>query len=144
MIIKRTFAMLAILAGYAGTISPAAATPTWPSSIVGTWNGVSNLTQIILTVSQQTSGGRCQLISGTIEDVPTGVVGNMQGYYCPYSGNVEFLRYPTNSTVAFQVYSANLAQNPPPKNLGLLMAGTFGQYSQSYGPLGQYSFSLVK
>jgi hypothetical protein len=56
---------------------------------------------------------------------------------------VEFLRYPTNSSVAFQVYTANLSQKPAPKGQGLLMGGVFGQYSLSYGPLGQYSFSLV-
>ena len=67
----------------------------------------------------------------------------MLGYYCPDSGAVEFLRYPTNSNVAFQVYTASLSQKPAPKGEGLLMGGVFGQYAPAYGPLGQYSFSLV-
>lgn len=124
----------------------ASAAPVWPSSIVGTWSGLSNLSQIVMTVTSQTSGGsRCQSISGTIEDVATSAVGNMLGYYCPNSGAVEFMRYPTNSNVAFQVYTANLSQTDAPKSVGgVFIAGTFSQYSLLYGPLGQYSTSLSK
>jgi hypothetical protein len=135
-------AALAIIGGCLAASAASAATPTWPSSIVGTWKGLSNLSPIILTVSSEGTG-KCQIISGTIQDVDTGVVGNMSGYYCPDSGAVEFLRLATDSNVPFQVYTGSLEQKPAPKKLGLLMGGVFGQYSLSYGPLGQYSFSLV-
>ncbi len=144
MSITRKIGALAILAACAGSSAASAATPVWPTNIVGTWTGQSNLSQIVLTVSSQGSGGKCVSISGTVKDVATAAVGNMLGYYCPSSGAVEFLRYPTSSNVAFQVYAASLSQKPVPKGVhGLLMGGTFGQYSLTYGPLGQYSFSLT-
>ena len=143
MTYTRRIAALAIIVGCAGASAASAATPVWPTKIVGTWKGLSNLSKIVLTVSSQATSGKCQSISGTVEDVATGAVGNMLGYYCPASGAVEFLRYPTNSSVAFQVYTANLSQKPAPKGQGLLMGGVFGQYAPVYGPLGQYSFSLV-
>jgi hypothetical protein len=121
-----------------------AKTSDWPASIVGTWEGISNLTPVILTVTTQTAGGKCQSISGTLNNANSNVVNPILGYYCPDSGAVEFLRYPTNSSVAFQVYTANLAQVPLPKHTSLLMGGQFGQYSLAYGPLGQFSFAVSK
>jgi len=46
----------------------------WPASIVDTWNGVSNLTPVVLTVNSQTAGGKCQLISGSLTNVNSSVV----------------------------------------------------------------------
>ncbi len=139
---KHPVAALAIAALCLAATGASAAT-SWPANIVGSWSGLSDQSPIVVTVSTQTAGGKCQAISGTIEDVNGGFTGNMTGYYCPSSGAVEFLRYPTGSNVAFQVYSGSLSQSKPPKNDGgLMMAGSFAQYSQAYGPLGQYSFSL--
>ena len=144
MFYKRQTAALAIVAGCLAT-SAASASGAWPANIVGTWSGLSNQTQIVLTVSSQTAGGKCQLISGTIQDVPGNFTGPMSGYYCPSSGAVEFLRYATGGNEPFQVYNANLSQSPAPKRIGgLMMAGTFSQYSLAYGPLGQYSVALFK
>ena len=136
---------LAALAGVAMCLmaGAASASSAWPAKIVGSWSGVSNQSPIVLNVTTQTPGGKCQGISGTIQDVNGGFTGNMTGYYCPGSGAVEFLRYPTGSNVPYQVYSANLSQSPAPRGVGgLMMAGTFSQYALAYGPLGQYSFSL--
>jgi hypothetical protein len=116
----------------------------WPAKITGTWKGLSNQSPIVLTVSTQTTGAKCDNIAGTIHDVNGHFTGNMAGYYCPSSGTLQFLRYPANSTVAFQVYSASVSQAMPPQGEGILMGGVFSQYSTSYGPLGQYSFSLTK
>jgi len=140
---KNQIAALAIIAGCL-TASAAGAVEVWPTKIVGTWKGLSNQSPIILTVTAQTPGGKCQGITGTIYDVNGNFTGSMAGYYCPGSGTAQFLRYPTGSNVAFQVYTANLSQSPVAKGVGgLLMGGTFGQYSQAYGPLGQYSFALT-
>jgi hypothetical protein len=140
----RQVAALAIVAGCVAA-SGASASGTWPAKIVGTWKGLANQSPIVLTVSTQTTGGKCQTISGTIHDVQGDFTGNMLGYYCPSSGAVSFLRYPTDSNVAYQVYFANLSQSPAPKGLGgIMMAGTFSQYSLTFGPLGQYSVSLFK
>ena len=140
----RQIAVLAIVAGCV-TASGASASGTWPGKIVGTWKGLANQSPIVLTVSTQTTGGKCQTISGTIHDVDGNFTGNMLGFYCPSSGAVSFLRYPTDSNVAYQVYTASLSQSPAPKSLGgYMMAGTFSQYSLTFGPLGQYSVSLFK
>ena len=121
-----------------------AATTAWPGSIVGTWTGTSNQSPIVLTVSTQSSGGKCDYISGTVQDVNGGFTGNMDGYYCPSSGALQFLRYATGANVPFQVYDGSVSQTHPPRGVhGILMGGSFGQYSQSFGPLGQYSFSLT-
>lgn len=129
-----------------GCATGASANPSWPLKIVGTWKGVSNQSPIVLTVSSETTGTtQCNNITGTIEDVNGGFTGNMIGFYCPSSGAVEFMRYPTGSNVPFQVYSGNLSQANPPAGIGgLLMGGTFGQYSTSFGPLGQYAFFLKR
>jgi len=123
----------------------ASADSAWPSKIIGTWRGVSNQSPIVLTVSTQSAGGKCDYISGTIKDVNGRFTGPMDGYYCPSSGALQFLRYPTGASVPFQVYNGSVSQAMPPEGVkGILMGGSFGQYSLSFGPLGQYSFSLTK
>jgi hypothetical protein len=135
----RPIAALAIVAGCFAA-SGASATAVWPASIVGTWSGISNQTSVVLTVTSQGTSGKCRSISGTMQNVGGGTT-DIAGYYCPSSGAVEFLRLPTNSSVAFQVYNAsvNQAHAHAPH---LMIAGSFAQYNQSYGPLGQYSFSV--
>jgi hypothetical protein len=116
----------------------------WPGKIIGTWRGVSNQSPIVLTVSTQSAGGKCDYISGNIKDVNGRFTGPMDGYYCPSSGALQFLRYGTGGNVAFQVYNGYVSQTMPPAGEKILMGGSFGQYSLSYGPLGQYGFSLTK
>jgi hypothetical protein len=136
---------LAACAMLVASASAASADSAWPGKIIGTWKGVSNQSPIILTVSTQSSGRMCDYISGTIQDVNGGFTGPMDGYYCPSSGALQFLRYPTGGNVPFQVYNGAVSQADPPAGVkGILMGGSFGQYSLSYGPLGQYSFSLTK
>ena len=137
---KRSILASAILVGCAAA-TVASAVPRWPGNVVGTWKGISNQSPIVLTVSSQAAGTNlCDTIMGTIEDVNGGFTGNMIGFYCPSSGAVEFMRYPSGSNVPYQVYSGNLSQANHPQ--AALMAGSFGQYSTAYGPLGQYAFSL--
>ena len=142
---KRLLLTCAILAGCIASATASADTK-WPNKIVGTWKGTSNQSPIVLTISTETTGAYlCHNLTGTIEDVKGNFTGNMIGFYCPASGNVEFMRYPTGSNVAFQVYNGSLSQGPVPADVGgLLMGGSFGQYSQTFGPLGQYSFSLKR
>ena len=123
----------------------ASADPVWPGKILGTWTGMSNQSPIVLTVSTQAVGAKCDDISGTIQDVNGGFTGPMQGYYCPSSGFLQLMRFPNGSNVPYQVYNGNVSQTVSPGGArGILMGGSFGQYSLSFGPLGQYSFSLVK
>jgi hypothetical protein len=135
----------ASLLGCALATGASAAHPKWPAKIVGTWTGMSNQSPLVLTVSGQTTGtSLCDNIAGTIQDVDGGFTGNMIGFYCPSSGTVEFLRYPSGSNVPYQAYNGNLSQTEPPAGVkGIPMGGSFGQYSTAFGPLGQASFSFT-
>lgn len=139
---KSYIAALAIIATCANASSASAATASWPAKIVGTWQGWSNQTPIVLTISTQAGTGKCQDITGTLQNVGGGT-NAIDGYYCPSSGAVEFRRFSTSFAAAIQVYtgSLNQANAGAPK---IFMAGTFGQYELAEGPLGQYSFSVVK
>ncbi len=141
---QRKIATLAMLASCLAA-SAASADPVWPGSIVGTWTGLSHLTPIVLTVTTQTPGGKCQSISGTMENTGSGGITNILGYYCPSSGAVKFMRMAPTSNVAFQVYTANLSQTDAPKSVGgIFIAGTFTQYALADGSLGQYTMSVSK
>jgi hypothetical protein len=133
-------AALAMVAACAAASGASAATPNWPASIVGTWNGMSNQTQIVVTVTAQSGSGKCQSITGTLQNVGGGT-DTILGYYCPTTGAVEFRRFSSAFAQAIQVYNGNLNQ----AHAGaphLFMAGTFSQYVLAEGPLGQYSFSV--
>ncbi len=139
---KHKIAAAAMIAGCAAASAASAATASWPTSVVGTWKGVSNQTPVVVTITSQTAGSKCQVIAGTMANTGSAAIA-IDGYYCPSSGAIEFLRLPTDSAVAFQVYNGSLNQ----ANAGaphIFMAGSFGQYNPAYGPLGQYSFSLTK
>jgi hypothetical protein len=131
---------LAIVVACAAASTASAATPSWPKSIIGSWSGLANQTQVVLTVTSETGPGKCQNIAGTLQNVGGGT-DSIQGYYCPATGAVEFRRFSTAFTQAIQVYNGNLNQ----AHAGaphLFMAGTFSQYVLAEGPLGQYSFSV--
>src|ERR1700761_1671972 len=116
----------------------------WPPKIDGTWQGVSNQSPVILTISTQTTGRNCNNIAGTFKDLNSNTTGNVLGYYCPSSGAFQFLRYPTSGNVPCQVYTGSLSQAHPPRGVkGILMGGVFSQYNTSYGALGPSSFSLT-
>jgi hypothetical protein len=133
-------AALAMAALCAAAPGASAAGPNWPSSIVGTWNGLSNQTPIVVTITAQAGTGKCQNITGTLQNVGGGT-DSIQGYYCPTTGAVEFRRFSSAFSQAIQVYNGNLNQ----AHAGaphLFMAGSFSQYVLAEGPLGQYSFSV--
>ena len=137
--------LLTACAALVACASGASADSYWPTKITGVWKGLTNQSPIILTVSSQSTGSKCDNIAGTIQDVNGGFTGNMEGYYCPGSGAMQFMRFPSGSNVPYQVYNASVSQANPPQGVkGILMGGSFGQYSPSFGPVGQYSFSLTK
>jgi hypothetical protein len=141
MVYKRSIAALAIVASCAVASAASAATPSWPVKIIGTWKGQSNQTPIVVQITAQTGAGKCQDITGTLQNVGGGT-DSIYGYYCPGSGAVEFRRFSTAFSAAIQVYGGSLNQ----VNAGAphtFMAGTFSQYELAEGPLGQYSFSLI-
>jgi hypothetical protein len=133
-------ATLAIVAVCAAASAASAVTPSWPAKITGTWKGQSNQTSVVLKITTQAGSGKCQDITGSLQNVGGGT-DTIYGYYCPTSGAVEFRRFSSAFAAAIQVYNGNLNQ----ANAGapvVFMAGSFGQYELAEGPLGQYSFSL--
>ncbi len=137
---RSKIAALAVTLACAAATNASAAGPNWPAKILGTWKGMSNQTSVVLKVATQAGSGKCQDITGTLQNVGGGT-DSIFGYYCPSSGAVEFRRFSTAFSAAIQVYTGSLNQ----ANAGaphLFMAGAFSQYELAEGPLGQYSFSL--
>ena len=124
MNIRRTLPLLLVAAAAAivAGAGPARANG-WPTSIVGTWNVHANLATLRLQIASQASGKGCVAIGGTITDLAENVPKTIQGFYCPQSGQVSFLRQLPQTTTTFQVYTGNLSQNATT----LYMGGTFVQ-----------------
>ncbi len=138
---KRKIAALAIVAACTAASAASATTASWPAKIVGTWKGMSNQTSVVLKVTSQTGAGKCQDIQGTLQNA-RGETDTIYGYYCPGSGAIEFRRFASDYSAAYQTYTGSLNQNYAGAP-HLLIAGTFSQYITAFGPLGQYSFSLI-
>jgi hypothetical protein len=111
-----------------------------PSSIVGTWMGVANQTavQIVIT-TQGTTTAPCKPISGTMNNVPSGGASNIQGFYCPATGRVGFVRKDVTTNDTFQSYSGNVSIIGTP----LRMTGVFAELAL-VGALGEYNFAVTK
>ncbi|MCC5606338.1 hypothetical protein LC612_05950 [Nostoc sp. CHAB 5834] len=104
--------------------SQAAFADDWPTSVVGNWSVNANNSTGILSITNQAPTGNCRAISGSIFGNPL-----IRGFYCPFSGRINFIRQSGNS---FQVYSGNISQNASTVRIG----GLFTDYSQP----GEYSF----
>lgn len=111
----------------------------WPPSIVGTWQGFGNQSALKLVVTNQSGAGANKSITGSLSNVPSGGSSNIQGFYCPETGRVSFIRKDTTTNDAFQSYNASVSD----VGTELRMAGTFAELSMA-GHLGEYSFSVEK
>jgi hypothetical protein len=132
---------LCAVAGVTALVSAtASAHSPWPASIVGTWTGNANTSGVTLTITSQIAGSACQTIIGTFGNTGSSSKDNINGYYCPGSGTVEFMRLAPGSVAPYQVYSGSMASANPVTNR---MAGTFSEYA-ALGNLGQYPFQVSK
>jgi hypothetical protein len=111
----------------------------WPNSIVGTWSGLGNQTNLKLVVATQGGAGVCKAITGTLSNVPAGGDSHVQGFYCPETGRLSFVRKDLKTNDTFQSYSACVSDVGPE----LHMAGTFAELNMA-GHLGEYNFSASK
>ncbi len=107
------------------------AAAAWPASVVGTWAVRANQTPGFMHITFQATTGACRLIRGDILGAP------MQGYYCPGTGRIQFLRKDAANNDTFQVYSANLTSAGSVNYMG----GSFGSFDTGYG---EYSFFAQK
>jgi hypothetical protein len=98
----------------------------WPTSVVGNWDIVGNHSPGTLSITSQGGAGDCRPIGGTIYN------DSIQGFYCPHSGRIHFIR--SNGGGAFEVFSGNLSQAQTP----LYMTGTVAV--DRYSGFGEYNF----
>lgn len=117
----------------------------WPASVSGTWSVIGNQSAGVLLLSQFPGlpGSQCKPIRGTIYGTDA-----VEGFYCPGSGRISFLRYNGATTLPKQHWSGNLSQSVAgfPLRIGGLFA-TFDHNNvvgTSGGSLGEYNFQAVK
>jgi hypothetical protein len=115
----------------------------WPGSIAGDWNVIGNLSGGPLKINQfaGTPGSQCKPIRGFIYTSD-----RIEGFYCPNSGRIAFVRYIGNSNNPKQVWFGNVSQVGTP----LRMGGTFAAIVHNNttgtagGSLGEYNFEASK
>jgi hypothetical protein len=120
-------------------LSAGSAMAAWPTSVVGTWNAMANQSPLTLAITSQGTTGGCRAIAGTIADTVGGQSNTIQGFYCPSSGRLQFLRNNSSTNDTFQVYTANVSIT----GTHLYIGGTFAE-DQQVGALGEYNFSASK
>ena len=131
--------LCALIIFVAGSAMAVAMMASWPPSIVGTWQGVANQSNVKLIITNQGPTGTCKSISGTLSNVPSGGESYVQGFYCPATGRVSFVRKDVKSNDTFQSYSANVSDVGPE----LRIAGTFAELNMA-NHLGEYNFAVEK
>lgn len=134
---------IAVLAGITlGLAAQSALADGWPPNISGNWSVIGNQSPGTLSITQfaGAAGSQCKPIRGTIYGNP------MEGFYCPGSGRIAFLRkFPAPSTATFQSWSGNLSADGSLDRIG----GTFNALTHNNvigtsGSLGEYNFQAVK
>jgi hypothetical protein len=131
---RKLFAVVVIIA-----FSLLAFAANWPPSIAGTWQGVANQNTVKLVITSQGTTGACKAISGTFSNLPSGGASNIQGFYCPETGRVSFVRKDVKTSDTFQSYTANLSD----VGTELRMAGTFAELNMA-DHLGEYGFEVER
>jgi hypothetical protein len=125
--------------------APSAFADGWPASVTGTWTVVGNQSVGSLAINQfaGAAGSQCKPIRGTIYNVDA-----VEGFYCPGSGRISFLRYDGNTLVPKQHWSGNLSQLVAGQPLRI--GGLFATFDHNNvvgalgGSLGEYNFWGVK
>jgi hypothetical protein len=111
----------------------------WPPSIIGTWQGTANQSTVKLVITSQGTTGACKAINGTLSNLPSGGASTIQGFYCPQTGRVSFVRKDVKTNDTFQSYSANVSD----VGTELRLAGTFAELNMA-DHLGEYGFAVKK
>lgn len=121
----------------------------WPASVAGNWSVVGNQhvgavpNGLNIVQFAGAAGSQCKPIRGLIYGVD-----NIEGFYCPGSGRIAFMRYNGNSTDPKQHWIGNLSQLVAGQPLRI--GGTFTATDHnnvagtSGGSLGEYNFYAVK
>jgi hypothetical protein len=135
--------------GVALLAAPSAFADGWPFSVTGNWSVRGNQSPGVLVIQQFAGlpGSQCKPIRGTI-DLVDAVADAIEGFYCPGSGRISFMRYNGISTVPKQHWSGNLSQVVAGQRL--YIGGLFATFDHNNtagtlgGSLGEYNFQAAK
>lgn len=131
---------VAVACAIMGGVPGARAAQQWPASLAGYVGiGQSNETSLTLKILTQGTGALCKTITGTMQDNGSASVTTIDGFYCPYSGHVAFLRIQPGVAYGFQTYSGAVSEQQAGSNIAI--AGTFSETSQ-VNALGEYPFGV--
>lgn len=108
----------------------------WPISVVGNWSIIGNQSIGTLSIATQSSTGHCRRITGAV------FVDPIEGFYCPFSGRIQFVRKALFNNDTKQVWTGNVSQDGAVDRMG----GTFTSVSVALGggSLGEYNFQGSK
>ena len=120
------------LAVFGVAISGGSAWAARPASVVGSWATIANQTFITLQITSQGGPAPCRNIAGTLGGL------SVQGFYCPSTGRISFLRKDPGTNDTVQVYTGNVASDGATDR----MAGTF--VHQTNPDAGEYNFSATR
>ena len=108
----------------------------WPISVLGNWSIIGNQSIGALSIATQAAFGNCRRITGTVFADP------IEGFYCPFSGRIQFVRKVPANNDTKQVWTGNVSQDGAVDRMG----GTFTSVSVALGggSLGEYNFQGSK
>jgi hypothetical protein len=120
-----------------------AAADGWPASVSGNWTVLGNHSPGSLSITQfpGAPGSQCKPIRGFIYNTDV-----IEGFYCPNSGRIVFMRYIDNTNAPRQFWSGNLSQ----VGATLRMGGVFASFVHNNvagtvgGSLGEYNFQASR
>jgi len=102
----------------------AALAQTYQANVLGTWSIRANDTQVFtFTVSGESSDAPCAYINGVM-GAPNDPI---EGYYCPATGQVSFLRNSVSGGGTYQVYTGQLSWAGN-SDIETQMTGSFTNY----------------
>ena len=118
---KAKFYMPVIVAVAMSSTCALAASP-YPSTVVGSWTMSANQSSLTLTITRQSGPAACKEIVGTLDDSVNGL-SDIEGFYCPDSGRISFLREATTNKRTYQTFTGNTSY----PGSTTYMAGIFAQ-----------------
>ncbi len=133
--------ILGTLLALSATFANTAMADGWPLSVVGSWSIIGNQHNGLLNIVSQAAVGNCRRITGTAYPGTT-VAHPIEGFYCPFSGRIQFVRKQPASNDTLQVWTGNVSQDGVVDRMG----GTFTSVSSALGggSLGEYNFQGSK
>jgi hypothetical protein len=112
----------------------------WPVSVVGTWASLADESIGRIEITSQLPTGHCQSITGSYTDSGSEGPNTIQGFYCPLSGRIHFLRFIHGTRITFQAWSGNASRvgvNPKQISMG-------GIFSSDLNSFGEYGWQATK